>query len=331
MSFTRRVIRVALPALIVAGCGSDESSPFFPSEGAGQVPTPVNLSPITATNAGDAVRESYLAAANSMGLLEVAVEVGQNLGGGVAKPSGPSVNAGGIAELVFMAPFGPTVYNCTNGGTVTISGDVASPTELSVGDTVNLLYEACDGGLDVVNGAVDTTVEQYSQDPVLAENFLLGLSMDISNYQVTTNGNTETTNGDSGVVVDTLNAPATLESSAAGSSTTFDDSNSSTTLTNYATSETFTFTGEVYLFEVDARGTIDSTALDLPVAYSTPQPFSGLPGEFPSSGEMLVTGQSSSVTLVVIDNISVRLDIDIDGDGEVDDSIETTWTEISSD
>ena len=146
---------------------------------------------------------------------------------------------------------------------------------------------------------------------------------------MTANGLTETTNGDAGVIVDTLGAPTTLAASAAGSSTTFDDNNGSTTLTNYATRETFSLNGEVFEFDVDTRGTVDSTSLDSPVTYSTPVRLVGVAFQFPSSGELLVTGQNSSVRVVALDSTNVRLDIDSDGNGEVDVSVETTWTDIT--
>ncbi len=328
MSFQRKVLQAALPALLIAGCSGD-SQPFFPGDG-GQLPAPATQLPITATNASAAAKEAYLTAVKSVQVADVALTVGSNITGGVTKPSKPSVKPGRLTELVLMAPFGPTVLTCTAGGTVSLSGDVASPTTLTVGDTVNLDYSACDSGFEVITGRVETTVSEYSENPENPETFRLVLDMLVINYQVTDITGVETTNGDAGVVIDLTDSPNTLGASVSGTSIVFDDGSSSTTLTNYSTSETFIIGGEALEFTVNTRGTVDTTLLEAPVTYSTPVDLRGLAFEFPSSGELLVTGDNSSVRVVALDSTNVRLDIDSNGDGEVDISVETTWTDIAT-
>ncbi len=329
MSFQRLIFKVVLPGLLVAGCSSD-SSPFFPGEGVDQAPPPATQLPITATNARAAAKEAYLAAVKASRLADVGATIGGSVGGGLSKPTAPSLKAGGIPELVRMAPFGPTVIGCTLGGTITISGDLASPTTLSVGDIINLEYDICDTGVQRITGRVESTVDQYSEDPDNPELFQLGLDLRLINYQVTTGTDVETLNGDAGVVVDATGTPTTLASSVAGSSITFDDNSSSTTLTNYSDRQVFTINGAVIEFSVDTRGTVDSTDLTAAVTYSTPVLLTGIEFEFPSAGELLVVGDNSSVRVVALDSTNVRLEIDSDGDGEVDVSVETTWTDISS-
>jgi hypothetical protein len=51
----------------------------------------------------------------------------------------------------------------------------------------------------------------------------------------------------------------------------------------------------------------------------------------PFAGQMLISDDSSSVLVTVVDNISVLLDIDFDLDGVIDQTIEVTWAELDID
>ena len=57
--------------------------------------------------------------------------------------------------------------------------------------------------------------------------------------------------------------------------------------------------------------------------------FSGFDNGYPQTGELLVTGASSSARLIALDAVNVRVEIDSDGDGTVDDVIDTTWAELT--
>jgi len=331
MSRHRNPLRSFLPVAVVlaAGCSSsDEPGAFFPTDGGG-VPAPAEILPITGENAVSAAREAYGSAVAANGLSGIAATVGGSLGGGVAKPTGATLSYGGIPELVLMAPFGPVVLNCNQGGTISVSGDLQSESTLSLGDTINLDYEACNANAETITGRVEATVELFSENPDMPENFSLGLSILMINYQVTTSFGTETLNGDAGVVIDVTEAPTTLRDSVAGSSLTFDQDQSSMTVTNFATTAIFTLADGVYVFSVDARGTVQSTALPAAISYSTPVLLTGIEFGFPSAGEILVTGDNSSVRVIALDGTNVRLEIDSDGDGESNATVDTTWADIS--
>ena len=48
-----------------------------------------------------------------------------------------------------------------------------------------------------------------------------------------------------------------------------------------------------------------------------------------AGGEVTITGDANgSVTLIALDNNSLRLEVDVDGDGATDVTIDTTWTEV---
>ena len=316
-----------LPVLLVAaGCSSD-SAPFFPEDGQAPIEGPPEQLQITASNAPLVAALVYQSAVRSTQGGAFAVEIGSGLGGGAAKPSGPGIALKGIPALVVQVPFGPLIVDCTS-GSIALSGDIADPTGLSAGDTIRLVHQACEEGGATVTGVVDAVVDEFTPVAGLPDNYLLGLLMELSDLQVTVGSSSETSNGDVAVLIDTTNAPASLSEEAAGNSMRFDGDNRSDTLRNYATNATYNFDGEVYLFSVITQGTVSSTAIEQPVTYTTPVALEGVEGDFPSSGELLTSGDASSVRIVAVDNINVRLDVDSNGDGEVDVSIETTWTDL---
>ena len=48
----------------------------------------------------------------------------------------------------------------------------------------------------------------------------------------------------------------------------------------------------------------------------------------PDSGQLTCAGDSSSVTITVIDSINILLEVDLDGDSLADSMINETWTSI---
>jgi hypothetical protein len=77
-----------------------------------------------------------------------------------------------------------------------------------------------------------------------------------------------------------------------------------------------------------SSGTLDSTQLSGVIRYSTPVTFQGIGSDFPNAGEFLVQGATSSLRLIAENNTDVSIEIDSDGDGNVDQTIETTWAEL---
>ena len=134
-------------------------------------------------------------------------------------------------------------------------------------------------------------------------------------------------NGDATVTEDTTRTPF-IESGVSGSSMTVDYNGMSETLSNYSSSQTIDGGLQPLPYTLSAAGTLDSTELDGVIQYSTPVTFAGEGLDYPSSGSMLVTGLDSAARLTALDSVNVTIDVDIDGDGTYDETIETTWAEL---
>ncbi len=82
---------------------------------------------------------------------------------------------------------------------------------------------------------------------------------------------------------------------------------------------------------LSANGILASTLLEGSVTFETLEDFVGMFDDNPFAGQMLISDDSSSVLVTVVDNISVLLDIDFDLDGIIDQTIEVTWAELDID
>ena len=111
---------------------------------------------------------------------------------------------------------------------------------------------------------------------------------------------------------------------------TTDTSNFSDTLSNYASAQTFDGRVSPSPYTLNASGTLDSSRLSGVIRYTTPVTFEGFDANYPQTGELLITGENSSARLIAAANgVDVTIEIDSDGDGTVDDTIMTTWTELT--
>jgi len=313
---------IVLMTLIAAGCG-----------GGGGGSTPVVSPPaslmITGSNGQAAVKWSYEAGMQSASSAGYAGGAGLTAtgGGNVATSAPTSKSVGGAIARI---PFGPQTLPCDVSGSITLSGDLSNPLTLSAGDRFSIDASNCDDGLgEVTNGALDLTIDVLDGD-FLGGLYDMSMSMDIMNFQVTTAADTVLSNGDSTVTLNTLMTPF-VSASVSGASLATSSNSSAETLTNYAAQQTLDggVTPSPYTF--DASGTLDSSQLDGVVDYETPVTFQGFDAGYPESGQLLVTGAgNTSARLIAVDSVNVTIEIDSNGDGVVDEVINTTWVDLLS-
>lgn len=309
--------------LSLASCGGESSF----SGGSTDTGTGLGL---TSTNVLTAASVSYRAAFGSGDL----TNVGGNIGASAAAP-GSAAKAdtmqlsGFLVSALQQIPFGPDVFPCVVSGSVTISGDIADPLTLTVGDTFSIESTACDDGIgEVVDGLISMTVTDFSGDFLLGT-YLLGMNAVLDGLQVTTATDVISSTGDASIALDTMAIPF-VSASVSGSSMMTSSNTSTETLTNYATEQSVDAGITPAPYTLTSRGTVDSSQLDDIVSYTTPVQFRGDGIDYPYTGELLMTGGSSSARLIVLDNVNVRVELDSDGDGVVDVTVDTTWDALTS-
>ncbi len=306
---------------LVAGCGGGSD------DNANQGPIGGNLATITSQNA-PTIAGVVAEAAFEDGIFGVVAGQGVPLGssgtgallaisGVLNAPLPPEI----LAAQMSMAP-------CLVNGMVDFEVTIQNPPELSVNDQFRLTFSACDDGTGTVtDGVIIMTVTDFQGD-MASEQFVLGMSVELQAFQVTHDGQTTGASGMISVVIDTSMPPLT----------TITVSTTALTTTTEGTTETVsnlsvTITEDDSMFPVavtvDTSFRISSPRIGGDVIVSTSLALQSSGDEYPFMGELRIAAAGNSViVLIALDSNSVRLEIDIDGDGALDDTIDTTWAEI---
>ena len=314
-------------SLLVACSNSDSNRNIIP------VDSPPPSITISSNNAILVAQVSYGAALESGTLGDLGGDTGLLASGpaGVSRLDGSfatSANSGTSAAS--QVPIPPVTTDCAVRGSVTFSGEIADPITptLTSGDFFEFDYDMCDEGLgEMTDGLVRADVDSFAGD-FLAGLFDLTMTFTLTTLQVSTDVDVLTSNGDVSVTFSTANSPA-VSTSISGNSLTFDLNASSESLTNFATTLTLDGNFVPAPFTMTASGTLDSTRLSGVVRYSTEQVFQGFEGDYPDSGIFFVEGVNSSLRLIAENNVNVRIEIDTDGNGTFDETINTTWAALT--
>ena len=320
---------------LLIGCVAVVSACSGSNDGDNPVTPPVvgNAIVIESGNAQGVAKMAAGAAleSNEFGGMTGVIGLSANSQGGVAKTGNAAMK---LAQSTLgnsrqMIPVGPITSDCEFGGSITVSGDIADPLTYTAGDTLSVESMDCnDGTGTVVDGLLEMTITAFSGD-LFTGLFNVGIEMVVTGFSVTEGGVTEAATGDIGTMLDTSTPPVT-ESSVFGDSFSIAGPAVTESLSDFSTTYTEEMNGEDLLWTVDAMGTVDSTEFAGLVDYDTPVVFLGTNGNYPHTGELLVTGDGgSTLHLVTIDDVKVRIDADYDGDTVIDESFDLTWAELN--
>ncbi len=315
---------IASLAVLLPACGGDS-----PHTGNESPDTGSGLS-LTSANAQTTAKVVYGAAMSSADLADVGSNIGvtANEPGSSAGATAQKQADGYLVNVLQQAPFGPDTLPCAVSGSITISGDIANPLTLTAGDTFSVDADACDDGLgEILDGLMNMTISEFSGDLFLGM-YLLGMDATLDALQVTTPEDVISSTGDTTVVLDTTAAPF-VSAAVSGASMTTSSNASTETLSDYATAQTVDAGRQSAPYTLNSSGTLDSSQLAGVVSFTTPVQFQGFGVDFPGSGELLISGNNSSARLIALDNVNVRIEIDNDGVAGVDETIETTWAELT--
>jgi hypothetical protein len=321
---------------LIIGCVAVVSACSGSNDGDNTVIPPVvgNAIVIESSNALDVAKMAAGAAleSNEFGGMTGVLGLSAGSQGGVAKTENAAMK---IAQSTLdtsrqKIPVGPIASECDVGGFVTISGDLADPLTYTAGDTLSVDSMECDDGTGaVVDGLLEMTITAFSGD-LFTGLFNIGIEMLVTDFSVTEGGETETANGDMGTMLDTSTPPVS-EGSVFGDSFSIAGPTATESLRNFSTIYTEEMNVADLLWTVDAMGTVDSSELAGSVTYDTPVIFLGTNNSYPHTGELLVTGDGgSTLHLVTIDDVNVRIDADYDGDTVIDESFDLTWAELNN-
>lgn len=258
---------------------------------------------------------------NVVGLTTVATGDPVTFGKGV-------VTKPGNWNVTSQVPVGPETTLCAVAGSVTVSGDIASPLTVTEGDFLDYLWANCNDGLgQVIDGLIGMTFTEFEGN-LLAGRILLRVSLAVQGFRVVEGSESHTTTGDLALNIDSRTQPLTVITTM-GSSLMINNGISTETLSDFTstvTEDTSVFPAN---FKTDVTGRVSSTLFNGVVSYDTPIPFQATGDGFPYEGEMLVFGTSgSSIRIIALDEVNVRIEADYNGNGAPDATIETTWAAL---
>jgi len=220
----------------------------------------------------------------------------------------------------------PETIPCLVSGTLTVSGNIADPTlnTLIAGDVMTGTFNSCDDGDGVVvSGTITLTVQAFTGNLVTPP-YSVTVLISFSNLSLTGAGETLSVDGNVTYVESTLDG-VVFTDTLSGDSLSFSESTGDTgKLTSFVVNSIDDFNTLAY--SVDSSGTVATMQLGGSVQYETTTTFEGVGADYPSSGVMVVTGAAnSSETITVVNSIDLTIGVDADGNGVIDQTINTTW------
>ncbi len=100
------------------------------------------------------------------------------------------------------------------------------------------------------------------------------------------------------------------------------------TITDFRMERTYTESTGAY--SVSNQATIAGSNLGGEVRFETTVPFTGTDPNDPDAGTLIVTGADGcTATIIALNNVDVQILVDLEGDGEIDATINTTWAVLN--
>jgi len=324
--------RIAVAAAIlalIAGCSSHDdgceafvncvTDPGAPGAGGQAV--------IDRDNALVILREAWFATATTSTLPAFVVATGVgDTSGGVARLPGDAAKIA-FRNGVYVAPFGPTTYNCPTSGTFMVSGDVTDPNTVTTGDSSTYELFDCDSGTGFTTvGDLRSDINSIVGDP-LSGQFAQDQLLTFTDFQATAGTETMAFSGDHSAIIDATSA-AQLAVTFGGNSLLIDAQQITLSVRNFAGSS-FVQAAPPFNNSLFVAGTASSSivqgSFDFVIEETMQFPF----GQEPTDGIFDVFGSGGSTARVaVVSDIAVNIQVDANASGNFEVSFITTWDEF---
>lgn len=329
-----------ISAAMITGCGGGGGG----DSGGGTTTVTAATSTISSSNAPD-VAANAVNASNGISqsgsvsslITGVTVDAGNAASAGLINTSLQQmykVLANQSAASLVAGVTATQSYPCTNGGSISATVNEAVTGTLSSGDSVAVTATQCIEGSLTLNGGFSVSFSNLSGTPGTATAWSGALGLNFKNFSITEGGEAALANGDMALSINQLgynNATASIS----GNSLQLSLSRSGAvvidrTLSAYSYTGTVQSSLETYSVNFTMTGDFKSAGNGA-YGVTTTTPFKQISGAYPYQGALKVAGSgNTSVTLTALDSTSVRLDIDKNGDGVTDETVNTTWLALKS-
>lgn len=217
---------------------------------------------------------------------------------------------------------------CGVSGTVDVTVNFSNPEQPSVNDRFSFNFTDCDDGTGAtLNGSMTITISAIDGD-MTTGNMLLGMRIEFSAFAVTESGETTSANGTISIEIDTRD-PTVTTITVATTALVTNSAGTEEVLSNF----TVRITEDSSMFPtavtVDTSFTFSSPHIGGEVTVTTSLSMQSMGSDYPFVGELTISGAgSATITVIALDANTVRLVIDVDGDGATDETLEMTWDEL---
>jgi hypothetical protein len=231
----------------------------------------------------------------------------------------------GDSSMVKPAAVESLAQNCDSG---TVSGsfnDADNDLTLSTGDTINMTANNCTFGDVIMNGSLSISHVVVSGDE-FAPPYSIQFTLQATNFSVSSGGEVVVLNG-GGTIGESTNDDISFTSTFSGKGIELAAGGDSLILTDYNIQETENqATGE---YSISINGTISSSNLGGSVTVTTDITLTGVGAFDADVGQITCVGAgNTSVTLIAVDSLNVRLEVDENGDGTVDQTLSAAWSDL---
>lgn len=214
---------------------------------------------------------------------------------------------------------------CDSGSLDFTFNDADNNGDLSSGDTVTMSASNCVQGSTTITGSITIDNVIVSGDP-MSFPYTLQFRIQASGFTISESGELVALNG-SMTLNQTTSDGISFSNTISGSSIQVNEGGTAATLGNYSISGSED--GATGAYTLNMNATVTSSDLGGSVTIVTDITFQGVGADNPMTGQATITGANNSrVTLIALDAVNVRLEVDADGNGAVETTIDTTWDSL---
>ena len=219
--------------------------------------------------------------------------------------------------------------NCTSGSISLSWNDADNDDEFSSGDSFTINFNNCVEMGATLNGSLGMSGFTINGDPDVDIAWNMGATFTFTALTINDGGDSIRVDGEMNFNIATMNGDD-VEVDISGSSLAYYDGLHTTTLRSYV----FAYTEQLSsgLYSLEYSGVLDMGSLSGRVTFDTTTPFTGsdILDNWPTAGTLRITGANdSAVTLEALGADTIQISIDSNGDGNVDQTIMTTWTALT--
>ena len=208
--------------------------------------------------------------------------------------------------------------------------DADNDTELTTGDSLTLTLNNCSFDGVVMNGGltIDNVVVTggFNSEPPVAP-YSSSVRIQASNLSITDGGETVVMSG-GGTISESTNDDVIFTSAFSGTAVRVVTNTDTLVLTDFNIGEIDNNSTGAY--SISINGTISSSNVGGSVIVTTTVAFTGVGDLDPTGGQATCVGAGNTTVSLTAnaDGSTVQLQVDIDGDGIADDTIDETWVNL---